>query len=40
VKPEINAICTLVLGLITIMIVAASFATRLTSGRGESAASL
>jgi putrescine transport system permease protein len=40
VKPEINAICTMVLGLITIVIVAASLATRLTSGRGESAAPL
>ncbi|MDI1261678.1 MAG: ABC transporter permease [bacterium] len=40
VKPEINAICTLVLGLITVVIVAASFATKLTSARGESAAPL
>jgi putrescine transport system permease protein len=40
VKPEINAICTLVLGLITVVIVAASFATRLTGARGESAAPL
>ena len=40
VKPEINAICTLVLGLIAIVIVLASFATKLTSVRGESAAPL
>jgi putrescine transport system permease protein len=40
VKPQINAICTLVLALITIVIVAASFATRLTTARGESAAPL
>ena len=40
VKPQINAICTLVLGLITVVIVAASFATKLTSTRGESAAPL
>ena len=40
VKPEINAICTLVLGLIAVIIVAASFATRLTSVRGDSAAPL
>ena len=40
VKPQINAICTLVLGLITVVIVAASFATKLTSARGESAAPL
>jgi putrescine transport system permease protein len=40
VKPEINAICTLVLGLITVVIVAASFVTKLTTARGESAAPL
>ena len=40
VKPEINAICTLVLGLIALVIVAASFASKLTSARGESAAPL
>lgn len=40
VKPQINAICTLVLALITVVIVAASFATKLTSARGESAAPL
>ncbi len=40
VRPQINAICTLVLGLITVVIVAASFATKLTSARGESAAPL
>jgi len=40
VKPEINAICTLVLALITVVIVVASFATKLTTARGESAAPL
>jgi putrescine transport system permease protein len=40
VKPEINAICTLVIGLIAVVIVAASFAAKLTSTRGESAAPL
>jgi putrescine transport system permease protein len=40
VKPQINAICTLVLALITIVIVAASFATKLTSARGDTAAPL
>jgi putrescine transport system permease protein len=40
VKPEINAICTLVIGLIAIVIVVASLASKLTSARGESAAPL
>ena len=40
VKPEINAICTLVIGLIAVTIVAASIATKLSSVRGESAAPL
>ena len=40
VKPQINAICTLVLGLITVVIVAASFDTKRTSARGESASPL
>jgi len=40
VKPEINAICTLVIGLIAVVIVAASFASKLSNSRGESAASL
>jgi putrescine transport system permease protein len=38
VKPEINAICTLVIGFIAIVIIAASLASKLTSVRGESAA--
>jgi hypothetical protein len=38
VKPEINAICTLVIGLIAVVIVAASLVSKLTSSRGESAA--
>ena len=40
VKPEINAICTLVIGLIALVIVAASLFSKLTSARGESAAPL
>ncbi|WP_407156639.1 ABC transporter permease [Bradyrhizobium sp. STM 3557] len=40
VKPEINAICTLVIGLITVLIVVASLASKLSSERGESAAPL
>jgi putrescine transport system permease protein len=40
VKPEINAICTLIIGFITVVIVAASLASKLSSGRGESAAPL
>jgi putrescine transport system permease protein len=38
VKPEINAICTLVIGLIAVVIVVASLISKLTSSRGESAA--
>jgi putrescine transport system permease protein len=40
VKPEINAICTLVIALIVVLIVAASLASRMSSERGESAAPL
>src|SRR6202453_1247962 len=40
VKPEINAICTLVIGLIAIVIVLASFASKISGTRGESAAPL
>ena len=40
VKPEINAICTLVIGLIAVVIVVASLASKLTSAQGESAAPL
>jgi len=40
VKPEINAICTLIIGLIAVVIVVASFASRLSNARGESAAPL
>jgi putrescine transport system permease protein len=40
VKPEINAICTLVIGLIAVVIVVASLASKLSSARGESAAPL
>src|ERR1700742_674589 len=40
VKPEINAICTLLIGLIAVVIVVASLASKLTSAQGESAAPL
>ena len=40
VKPEINAICTLVIALIAVVIVVASFASKLSSSQGESAAPL
>ena len=40
VKPEINAICTLVIGLIAIVIVGASLASKLSNSQGESAAPL
>jgi putrescine transport system permease protein len=40
VKPEINAICTLVIGLIAIVIVGASLASKLSGDRGESPAPL
>jgi putrescine transport system permease protein len=40
VKPEINAICTLIIGLIAVVIVVASLAAKLTGTRGESAAPL
>ena len=40
VKPEINAICTLVIALIAAVIVVASLATKFSSARGESAAPL
>jgi putrescine transport system permease protein len=40
VKPEINAISTLVIALIAVVIAVASLATKLSSARGESAAPL
>ncbi|MBS0529165.1 MAG: ABC transporter permease subunit [Proteobacteria bacterium] len=40
VKPEINAICTLIISLIAVVIVAASLASKLSSRQGESAAPL
>jgi putrescine transport system permease protein len=40
VKPQINAVCTLIIGLITILIVAASLASKLSRGRGEAAVPL
>jgi putrescine transport system permease protein len=40
VKPEINAICTLVIGLIAVVIVIASLASKLSRSQGESAAPL
>src|SRR6185437_7791508 len=38
VKPEINAICTLVVALIAVVIILASLASRLSSARAKSAA--
>jgi putrescine transport system permease protein len=40
VKPEINAICTLIIGLIAVLIVVASLASKLSSREGQSAAPL
>src|ERR1700716_2217886 len=40
VKPEINAICTMVIALIAVVILMASFASKLSSSQGESAAPL
>jgi putrescine transport system permease protein len=40
VKPEINAICTLVIALIAAVIVAASLASKLSNVKGESGAPL
>jgi putrescine transport system permease protein len=40
VKPEINAICTLIIAVIAAVIVGASLAAKLSNARGESAAPL
>jgi putrescine transport system permease protein len=40
VKPEINAICTLVIGAIAVVIILASLASRFSGAKGESAAPL
>ncbi|MGN6284236.1 MAG: ABC transporter permease subunit [Afipia sp.] len=40
VKPEINAICTLVIAAVAMVIVAASLASKLSRAQGESAAPL
>jgi len=40
VKPQINAICTLVIGAVALVIVAASLASKLSRAQGESAAPL
>src|ERR1700749_1145322 len=40
VKPEINAICTLIIGLIAVAIVVASLVSKLSRTQGESAAPL
>jgi putrescine transport system permease protein len=40
VKPEINAICTLVIVLIAVVIIVASLASKLSNVRRESAAPL
>ena len=39
-KPEINAICTMVIAVIAGVIVLASLVSKLSSARGESAAPL
>ncbi len=38
VKPQINAICTLIVGFVALVIISASLATKLSSNRGEGAA--
>ena len=40
VKPEINAICTLVVALIALVIVAASLASKISDARDKAAAPL
>jgi putrescine transport system permease protein len=40
VKPEINAICTVMIGLIAVVIVMASLVSKLSGDRGENAAPL
>jgi putrescine transport system permease protein len=40
VKPQINAICTLIVGAVALVIVAASLASKLSRAQGESAAPL
>ncbi|WP_407176797.1 ABC transporter permease [Bradyrhizobium sp. STM 3562] len=40
VKPEINAICTLVIALIAVLIIVASLVAKVSSAKGESAAPL
>lgn len=40
VKPEINAICTLIVGSIAVVIVVASLVSKLSSRQGENAAPL
>ena len=40
VKPEINAICTLVIALIAVVIIVASLASKISDARGRSAAPL
>uniref|UniRef100_Q07J77 Binding-protein-dependent transport systems inner membrane component n=1 Tax=Rhodopseudomonas palustris (strain BisA53) TaxID=316055 RepID=Q07J77_RHOP5 len=40
VKPEVNAICTLIIAAVTLLIVTASLATKISSKQGESAAPL
>lgn len=40
VKPQINAVCTLIIALITVLIVAASLASKLSRSEGRSAAPL
>ena len=40
VKPQINAVCTLIVGFVALMIIAASLVSKLSASRGGSAAPL
>jgi len=40
VKPQINAVCTLIVGFVALTIIAASLVSKMSSSRGESAAPL
>ena len=40
VNPEINAICTIIIALVAVVITVASFASKLSSQQGENAVPL
>jgi putrescine transport system permease protein len=40
VKPEVNAICTLIIAAVTLLIITASLASKMSSKQGENAAPL